>query len=269
MLIREQMRRTAMTQSALEMNCRAEDFCADHPIVTTARTVAGARRYIRQPFFCQLASYGGNVVAAVHPDVRQAVEAYLAGGAWYACLETPRLHLLEEALAPYGYQVCFMAEYFLPDPDRVQEKNCVCSLRLMEKGAFDGLYLPAWENALCAARKDADVLALGAYDGEKLVGLAGASADCEEMWQIGIDVLPSYRRRGIAGALTAGLTREIMRRGKVPFYCAAWSNLPSVRNALGAGFYPAWVEVTAKPAPEVARMNGTPVREPAASLDEM
>ena len=36
-----------------------------------------------------------------------------------------------------------------------------------------------------------DVLAVGAYDGARLVGLAGCSADCESMWQIGVDVLPS------------------------------------------------------------------------------
>ena len=86
----------------------------------------------------------------------------------------------------------------------------------------------------------------GAYDGEKLVGLAGCSADCESMWQIGIDVLPEYRRQGIASALTSRLALETLWRGKVPFYCAAWSNLKSVRNALRCGFRPAWVELTAK-----------------------
>ena len=91
------------------------------------------------------------------------------------------------------------------------------------------------------------MLGVGAYDGEKLVGLAGCSADCETMWQIGIDVLPEYRRKGIAAALTSRLALEILCRGKVPFYCAAWSNIPSVRNAVHSGFRPAWVELTAKP----------------------
>ena len=31
---------------------------------------------------------------------------------------------------------------------------------------------------------ETDVLGVGAYDNGKLVGLAGCSADCEDMWQI-------------------------------------------------------------------------------------
>ena len=65
------------------------------------------------------------------------------------------------------------------------------------------------------------------------------------MWQIGIDVLPEYRRHGIASALTARLASEILKMGKVPFYCCAWSNISSVRNTIKSGFRPAWVEHTA------------------------
>ena len=56
--------------------------------------------------------------------------------------------------------------------------------------------MPQWSNALCSDRKERDVLGVGAYDGEKLVGLAGCSADADEMWQIGVDVLQDYRRNG-------------------------------------------------------------------------
>ena len=97
------------------------------------------------------------------------------------------------------------------------------------------------------------MIGVGAYDGETLVGLAGASADCDSMWQIGIDVLPEYRRRGIASALTSRLALEILQWGKVPFYCAAWSNIASVRNAIRSGFRPAWVELTAKPMETAAK----------------
>ena len=64
------------------------------------------------------------------------------------------------------------------------------------------------------------------------------------MWQIGIDVLPECRRAGVASALTARLALELLQRGKVPFYCCAWSNLASARNAIKSGFRPAWVQLT-------------------------
>ena len=72
---------------------------------------------------------------------------------------------------------------------------------------------------------------------------------------IGVDVLADYRRQGIASALTSRLAVEILERGKVPFYCAAWCNLKSVRNAVKSGFRPAWVEMTAKPRETVDKMN--------------
>ena len=45
---------------------------------------------------------------------------------------------------------------------------------------------------------DMDVPGVGAYDNGRLVKLAACSADGDTMWQIGIDVLPKYRRKGIA-----------------------------------------------------------------------
>lgn len=103
-------------------------------------------------------------------------------------------------------------------------------------------------------RKELDVLGVGAYD-DKLCGLAACSADADEMWQIGVDVLPEYRRKGIASALTVRLAKEIMARDKVPFYCTAWSNLRSVKNAFKSGFVPAWVEMTVKPIDVVNEIN--------------
>ena len=55
--------------------------------------------------------------------------------------------------------------------------------------------------------------------------------------------------------ISSALAREIVRRGKVPFYCSAWSNLRSMRNALRSGFVPAWVEMTVKPTAVVEEMN--------------
>ena len=48
---------------------------------------------------------------------------------------------------------------------------------------------------------------------------------------------------------------ETFERDKVPFYCAAWSNIKSVRSAIRSGFRPAWAEMTAKPAAFVDGMN--------------
>ena len=148
-----------------------------------------------------------------------------------------------------------MAEFFLPDVNELKEQPCDYEIRVLQPEEFEQYYTDEWGNALCESRKHLDKLAVGAFDNGKLIGLAGCSADCETMYQIGVDVLPEYRRKGVATAITSRLALETMKLGKVPFYCAAWSNIKSVRNAIRSGFRPAWVELTARNSEFVDEMN--------------
>lgn len=252
----ETLRSIAMRQSAIDLNCAPEDFFCGHSVVVHSVPQPQARRYLELPFFCNLVFYGGNVVASVAPEAEPAVRAYLDRYAPEHCFETPNLHVLADALRPLGMRPCFMAEYFLPDVSLLQKAPCAYRLQLLTPPDFAPYYTPEWSNALCAKRRALDVLAIGAFDQETLVGLAGCSADCDTMWQIGVDVLPAYRRQGIARALTSRLALEILARGKAPFYCAAWSNLASVRNAVRSGFLPAWTELTVKSEAFVRERNG-------------
>ena len=252
--------RIAMEQSAADIHCTASDFLCETNRIVPHALGAGARKYLKEPIACHLVSYGNNLVASVKEEFRELVEAYIRRYQYYHCFETPNMHWLDSRLAEKGYGVCFMAEYYLPDLARLRTLPCDYELKILEQPDFARLYLPEWGNALCEDRKELDVLGVGAYENGKLVGLAGCSADCGRMWQIGVDVLPDYRRRGIASALTSRLAVEILERGKVPFYCSAWSNIRSVRNAIKSGFLPAWVELTAKPASLIEEMNA-PVEE--------
>ena len=245
----------ALRQSAVDAGCEKEDFLRSTPVVVDSQTNPGARRYLELPFDCHLISYGNNVVASVSEECRELVSAYLRRFPAEHCFETPNMHVLNDALEAEGLRLCFMAEYFLPDLSCLEPLDCPYPVRVLHQRDFAPLYRAEWSNALCERRKELDVLGLGAYDGETLVGFAACSADCEGMWQIGVDVLPGYRRQGIAAALTSRLALEILDRGKVPFYCAAWCNLRSVRNAIKSGFRPAWVEMSAKQAEYVDSMN--------------
>ena len=236
----------ALRQSAVDLNCSAGDFLLNEHRIVRSAAREGARAYLRLPFECQLVSYGNNVVASVLPEFEEITRVYLNGQPAHRCFETPNMHRLDDQLLPRGVRVCFMAEYFLPDANALMPLPCPFETRVLGPADFSGLYKPEWRNALSEARPQLDVLGVGAYDGDMLVGLAGCSADCESMWQIGVDVLPEYRRRGVASALTSNLALEILARGKTPFYCAAWSNIRSARNAIRSGFRPAWVEMTAR-----------------------
>ncbi len=245
----------AMQQSAYDCNCNAEDFLASDNKIVLSQKNDKARVYVPLPLECDLVSYGNNIVAQVSPRMQETVAWYIGKYAVEHCFESPNIIALNEKLAAFGYKVCFMAEYFLPDVNELKALPCNYEIRVLQPEEFAPFYTPQWSNALCEPRKHLDKLAVGAFDNGRLIGLAGCSADCETMYQIGVDVLPDYRKKGVASAITSRLALEILQRGKVPFYCAAWSNIGSVRNAIKSGFRPAWVELTARSAQFTDQMN--------------
>lgn len=263
----EDMLQIAMEQSAEDIGCRAEDFLATENKVVPFQLSANAKKYNALPIGANFISYGNNIVAGASEELLPVVSEYIKKFEFYHCFETPHMHWLNKRLEPFGQTACFMAEYYLPDLANLQELakqlnlakhndiSCKYELRILEQDDFRELYLPEWSNALCKDRKQLDVLGVGAYDNGKLIGLAGCSADAEKMWQIGVDVLPKYRRQKIGSAITTRLALEILERGKVPFYCSAWSNIRSVGNAIRSGFLPAWVEMTIKPISKVEELN--------------
>ena len=256
MMTREEILSIAMRQSAEDMGCLPEDFLRSEDVIRPFRLGEKARKYLKEPITANFVTYGNNAVAGVSDEIADIVSEYMGRFEFYHLFETPNMNWLNDRLAERGHRVCFMAEYYLPDPERIPDKTCRYETRVLTQDDFKDLYLPQWSNALCKDRKELDVLGVGAFDDGRLVGLAGCSADCDDMWQIGIDVLPQYRRQGIASALTSSLAREIFARGKVPFYCSAWSNMRSAGNAVKSGFIPAWAEMTVKPASVADEMNG-------------
>lgn len=254
-LTNQDILKIAIEQSAIDNNCDVSDFFKKGNIITISKDNPLARKYLKLPHICNLVSYGDNIVATVDEKYKDIVENYITKYQIEHCFETPNMHVLNDAFQSYGAKICFMAEYFLPDMRVLHALPCDFELKVLTKKDFADLYNGQWNNALCKERKQLDVLGIGAFDNGNLIGLAACSADCDTMWQIGVDVLPKYRQKGIASALTSRLAIEIINRGKVPFYCCAWSNIKSVRNAIRSGFRPAWVEMTIKPTQFVDEMN--------------
>ena len=94
--------------------------------------------------------------------------------------------------------------------------------------------------------KGLDAFAVAALCGGLTAGLAGASCDCSDMLQIGVDVLPAFRGRGLGAALTSRLAACIRAAGKTAFYCCEAGNLPSIKTALRSGFRPTATRLSAQ-----------------------
>ena len=105
----------AMKQSAVDANCKVEDFCKKENVVVVSEKHAQARKYLQLPFECNLISYGNNIVASTKEEYREIVGLYINKYPVEHCFETPNMHVLNDEMQKQDLRICFMAEYFLPD----------------------------------------------------------------------------------------------------------------------------------------------------------
>ncbi|HJD27842.1 MAG TPA: GNAT family N-acetyltransferase, partial [Candidatus Blautia avicola] len=134
----------AMEQSAADLNCKAEDFLKTEPVVVRGGIGPGAKKYYQEPVSANLVSYGNNIVASVKEEYQEVIEEYLHKFTFYHCFETPNIHWLEDKLRKEGQSVCFMAEYYLPDINKVKPLSCEYSLKILHQEDFAELYRPEW-----------------------------------------------------------------------------------------------------------------------------
>lgn len=244
---KEEMRQRLKEQLALEYNCAPGDFDRERtcPAITLPHPREGARKYIPGTHFFSMVTLGGNAVISADPSLHPFLKKWAEGRPGFWLFEHDHLLELEEELKKHGKTLGQSHHMFLPDPTPLPDFPPL-SVKWFQEGEMDGFYGdPRFPNAVCQPKEEnrPDTLAVAAMDGEKIMGLAGCSADAPDWWQIGIDVLPEYRSRGVGSRLVALLKEEILRRGKLPFYGTSLSNLHSWNIALGCGFFPAWVEI--------------------------
>lgn len=249
-MTKEQAQSILYRQRAKEFGCTPEVFTRPGLTVTTAALRPGARATIRKDPMLLMAGTGNSVAVSVHDSLRELVEELAAkADGLHRLFEFPALRALDKKLGEYGRELRGAEHFFLPGgplpkfplPEEFQyqwfDRETVRSIYLNRRFpmALAEEYSP----------DRPDVIALAALDGGTIAGVAGASADTEIMWQVGIDVVEEYRGKGLGTALVSALSREIENQGKLPFYGTAAGNLASQRIAVGCGFVPAWIEAVA------------------------
>ena len=161
------------------------------------------------------------------------------------------LRKLDEELKKYGREIFDTHIYFLPSEEPTMERPRM-KVRWFEKDEL----LQFREDkrfhtyALSFSPTQPDVLAVGAYEGDEIVAMAGCSEEGAYLWQIGVDTVPGNEGKGIAKNLVAVLKQEIIARGKVPYYGTSESHSVSRSVAIGSGFLPAWCEIQIRKCPE-------------------
>ena len=239
---------TIKRQLSYEFNCRPEDFAKEENVITKSVLHENRRKFSEKEFFLQMATFGNNAVISADERIHPWLKEWVKDKKGFWLFEQHNFFELETKLREYGYKMALTHHMFVPTPELLNIKTDLKIKWLEQKDLAEYYGKEEFSNALCDRFHPdrPDVLAIVALDGDKICGMAGCSADTPEMWQIGIDVLPEYRGRGIAKTLVALLRDEAFRRGAIPYYGTSLSNIASWKTAISCGFVPAWIETESR-----------------------
>lgn len=231
MINKKIMMDTVLNQLAIDYNCSIDDFLKDGFIFTEARENEGRRPFPWVTPRLEMVTMGNGVVINASEDILPCIRKQLEGKTRF-----------EAFCMPFVYSI---NPYYLPDVDNIATINKPegFEYEMVEKQDIYKFY--EINDFHYAIQYDVnsprpEMLVILARYRNKIVGMAGASADCKTMWQIGVDVLQPFRGKGLATALVNMLTLEILKRGYIPYYSTDCSNVISQHVAVKAGYFPAW-----------------------------
>ncbi len=236
-----------LQQLSLDFNCTPAELQATDNIITLPKLNKGRRNYDPDLPFLQMVTLGKNTVIMADKCLHDFLYDLIKNTGEHCLFEFENLTKLNEELKKYGYQMAPTHHIFLPCRNvEIEENYQVKWFYNEEIRQFYGN--PKFSNAIvfptpCPARPDRIIVV--ALDVNNILGMAGCSEDAPHWQQIGIDVLPEYRSKGIGFYLVTLLKNKIIEMGDIPFYGTAAANIHSQNIALNSGFKPAWAETEA------------------------
>lgn len=231
-----------------DLNCSESDFDKEENLLTIPALNEGRRVYSKEKDFFRMATLGGNSVISANEVLFPFLKEFIKNKKGFWIFEHPNLNLIEKELNKYGYSLNQSHHLFLPQKQvqPLQTYPVKWFYGCEEIKPFYGDQ--RFPNALCEEYKPErpDTIAVCAYDNDKIMGMAGCSEDAPHWLQIGIDVLPEYRSKGVGTYLVTLLKNKIEEQGNIPFYGTGLANYHSWNIALNSGFKPTWAEIEAR-----------------------
>lgn len=234
-----------------ELNATLAQLLADDVAINRAVELPGRRRFPYVDPAFTIASFGVGAVVATSAERMAAFEKLVSGRSRDQLFSIPVMAEIQAFLAADGQllagpslvNICSRDRFRpAPVPDEV-------NVELLVGADIYALYeYPGFERALSYGESPErpDELAVVARRGGEIVGIAGASSDSDELWQIGIDIVASERRKGLGRGIVSHLTEAIFDAGVVPYYATWLANIGSRNLAQSLGFWPVWTEIYAR-----------------------
>ncbi|WIV12469.1 GNAT family N-acetyltransferase [Proteiniborus sp. MB09-C3] len=236
----------AKRQLALDYNCQLLDFEKEGNTITENKLLEGRRIYESDGCFLKIISIGGRAIICADDKIRPWLEEKILKRDASWLFDYGKLRAIDNKLREFGHEIDEMPHFYLPNPVTCDIKPIATTKWFEKQEILQFEDDSRFDEAFVFDENYPDILGVAALDGDNIMGMAGASEDSKTLCQIGIDVLPEYRGKGIGTNLVALLKHELLKRGKVPFYGTSVSHIISRNIAINAGFFPAWAEVYSK-----------------------
>jgi GNAT superfamily N-acetyltransferase len=106
-----------------------------------------------------------------------------------------------------------------------------------------------------------DDIGFGIYEEDRLVALTTAWPEFDRLWDVGLDVVPDARGRGLGAAVLSAAGRWILQQGAVMMASVAPWNVPSARLQRAIGMQHIFTDMRGIPGPMLAPPQplGTPL----------
>ena len=238
----------ALILSQFELDTNCEEGESGKININKRKRLDGSRYFADISDFLRVIVYKGRLFMMCDESIYEwALEKYSDMLPEWFC-KYDNLRMLDEKLHQFGYEIMDTHVYFMPDPE-YEGYDFECPYRIKELGRREIDRMKEdnpFRHALMYQEGCPDELAIGAFDEDEPIAMAGVSSDGRNLWQIGIDVLPGYEHKGLAVYLTTLMKEAVLARGKVPFYGTSESHSLSQRVAVRSGFVPGWCEVYSK-----------------------
>lgn len=217
----------------------------------------GRRRFKKDDAILKVLCINGKCVFSGREEILGECKDTFAelNGAWMS--QYKYLYWLDDLLLQHKYFLEDLHHYYLPlgtelvSQEEMDELNGEYEVRWYEEEEIEQFRGDErFKHAYSFLPDAPDVLGIAILKDGEILGMAGASADSDAMWQIGIDVMPESKGQNLGPFITILLKREILKRGKIPYYGTVESHIQSQKVAVKAGFLPCWAELNSAPLPE-------------------
>jgi hypothetical protein len=234
-----------------ELNATLPQLLADEVSINPAVELPGRRRFPYVDPAFTIASFGAGAVVVTSVERMPEVEQIVGGRTRDQLFSIPVMSEIQLFLAAAGQDLAGPSLVNICSRDRFRPARVPdgVTVELLVGAEIQSLYeYPGFERALGYGESPErpDELAVVVRRNSEIVGIAGASSDSDELWQIGIDIVESERRNGLGRGIVSRLTEAMFDAGVVPYYATWLANIGSRNLAQSLGFWPVWTEIYAR-----------------------